>query len=206
MRIQRCETGACAGSTPPSARPPVSVSPPSCALSQHAPLRAQHATACPAQQCVLRRRLYGRRRRRRSSQRAVGRRQAGSSTGDCRSRVLAGGETDAATSFLCVLDLFACLVQEWLRNNPCPDPGIAIRARPSLSPGSSEVNRCKNSRCFAFAPGAVLSSSNLILSFAAEWLACFIARWFSASVVSALASTLVAAAIATPGRNTLFSA
>ena len=131
-----------------------------CSFSARTTAYPARDTTCPAQQCVLRLRIYGRRRKRRSSQRAVGRRQAGSSTGDCRSRVLAGGETAAVASCVCVLNLFACLVQEWLRNNPCPDPGIAIRARPSLSPGSSEVTRCKNSRCLSFAPGAVLSNQS----------------------------------------------
>ena len=57
----------------------------------------------------------------------------------------------------------APLAQEWLRNNPCPDPGIAIRARPSLSPGSSEVScgrrsQRKTESRLAPTAGVVLSS------------------------------------------------
>lgn len=37
-------------------------------------------------------------------------------------------------------------LEEWLQSNPCPDPGIAIRARASLSPAGSESGSRVSSR------------------------------------------------------------
>ena len=53
----------------------------------------------------------------------------------------AGGEPLVGDRLAAALETAArdFWLEVWLTNNPCPDPGIAIRARPSISPASSEV-------------------------------------------------------------------